>query len=281
MESRDFRDGDLRPLLELAQELWRADPASLSCTFGQIAFWSANIPHGEHRVHLWYEGDELAGWGWVTGDTELEWQVRPERPELLDEILDWAQPDEVLVRADHDDATRRLRAHGLAHDPGGAWIRINQRGLEEIEEPSLPEGYRVRTVDDGDFESRAAAHRSAFHPSRFRDEVYANVRASWPYRQDLDCVVEAPDGSIAAYALAWLDEVNAIGELEPVGTHADHQQRGLGRAVNLFALQRLREEGATLALVACRGDDAYPIPCRLYESVGFREQSRTLPFRRP
>jgi hypothetical protein len=50
--------------------------------------------------------------------------------------------------------------------------------------------------------------------------------------------------------------------------------------VNLFALQRLREEGATLALVACRGDDAYPIPRRLYESVGFREQHRMLPFRR-
>ena len=73
--------------------------------------------------------------------------------------------------------------------------------------------------------------------------------------------------------------MNAIGELEPVGTHADHQQRGLGRAVNLFALQRLREEGATLALVACRGDDDYPR--RLYESLGFRERSRTLPFRRP
>ena len=110
--------------------------------------------------------------------------------------------------------------------------------------------------------------------------MYASVRAAWPYRQDLDCVVEAPDGSIAAYALAWLDEANGVGELEPVGTHEAHQRRGLGRAVNLFALQRLRDAGATLALVACRGDAAYPIPRRLYESVGFREQYRTLAFRR-
>ncbi len=59
----------------------------------------------------------------------------------------------------------------------------------------------------------------------FDDDVYACVRAAWPYRQDLDCVVEAPDGTIAAYALAWLDEANGVGELEPVGTHAAHQQR--------------------------------------------------------
>ena len=184
------------------------------------------------------------------------------------------------MRTDHTDAIERLHAHGLTHDPGGAWMRVNARTLERIEEPAAPAGYHVRTVEEHDFGSRAAAHRSAFSPSRFRDDVYACVRAAWPYRQDLDCVVEAPDGTIAAYALAWLDEANGVGELEPVGTHAAHQGRGLGRAVNLFALQRLREEGATLALVACRGDDAYPIPRRLYESVGFREQYRTLPFRR-
>src|SRR6266550_3209650 len=199
MELRDFDDGDLLPLLSLAQELWRDDSAAVSCTFGQIAFWSANLVHAEHRVRLWYEGEQLAGWGWLTNEVELEWQVRPERRELLDEILDWAQPGEVLVRAHHADAIERLRSHGLVHDPGGAWMRVNHRTLEQIDEPRVPDGYRLRTVENGDFESRAAAHRSAFHPSRFRDDVYARVRATWPYRQDLDCVVEAPDGSVGAF----------------------------------------------------------------------------------
>jgi predicted N-acetyltransferase YhbS len=281
VESREFQDDELPLLLALAQELWRAEPMSLSCDFGQIAFWSSHIPRGEHRARLWFEGDRLVGWGWLTRETELEWQVRPERPELLDEILDWAEPEELLVRADQLDAIDRLRTHGLTHDPDGAWMRLNQRTLEQLEEPMLPDGYRVRTVEDTDFESRAAAHRSAFHPSRFNEDVYTHVRAAWPYRQDLDCIVEAPDGSVAAYALAWLDEANGVGELEPVGTHTDHQRRGLGRAVNLFALQRLRAEGASMAIVACRGDDARPLPRLLYESVGFRECARTLAFRKP
>jgi ribosomal protein S18 acetylase RimI-like enzyme len=77
--------------------------------------------------------------------------------------------------------------------------------------------------------------------------------------------------------LAWYDDENRVGELEPVGTHPDHRRRGLGRATNLFALDRLSAAGATHAIVSCRGDAAYPIPRLLYESVGFRELSRQVP----
>ena len=34
--------------------------------------------------------------------------------------------------------------------------------------------------------------------------------------------------------------------------------------------------GATQAIVGCRGDANYPIPKKLYRSVGFRELSREL-----
>ena len=269
--------GDLEEILELAQELW---PDS-ECDYGQIAWWAANLPHGETEVRLWHDEGRLVGWGWVTGGTELEFDVRPSHRHLLDEILDWAQPEELVVRSDHEDAIARIEAHGLVHDPEAPWYRVNSRSLKQIDEPTVPDGYRLRTVEEGDWSSRAAAHRSAFQPSRFSDDVYAFVRTTPAYRADLDCVVEAADGSIAAYTLAWFDEVNRVGEFEPVGTHADHRRRGLGRAVGLYALGRLRDLGAKSALVACRGDAAYPIPCKLYESIGFREVSRHIAFRRP
>jgi ribosomal protein S18 acetylase RimI-like enzyme len=280
VDARDFHEGDLSLLLELAQELWRDSPDEVECNFGQIAYWSAQLPQPDWTARLWFDGGLLAGWGWLTGGEELEFEVRPSHRPLLDEILEWGRPSELMVRAEHADAIARVRAHGLEHAPAEPWMRVNRRLLDELEEPRLPEGYRVTTMAEyGDFASRSAAHRSAFDPSRFTDEVYAVVRETWPYRADLDCVAVAPDGSVAAYTLAWLDEVNGSGELEPVGTHADHRRRGLGRAVNLFALQRLRDEGATEALVACRGDEASPIPSKLYESVGFRELWRTLAFR--
>lgn len=271
---------DLQLLLGLAQELWRDDPRSVTCAYGRIAWWSANIPHGESETRLWFDDDQLVGWGWMTAGTELEFQVRPTHREVLDEILTWAGPDELMVQANDADAIARIERHGLVHMPSAPWMRLNARSLDHLPEPELPDGYSLRTVREEDFDSRAAAHRSAFQPSRFRDDVYRFVRATPPYRQDLDCVAIAPDGSVAAYALGWLDETNRVGQFEPVGTHADHQRRGLGRAVNLFALHRLRDEGATRALVECRGDAAYPVPAKLYESVGFREVSRQLAYRR-
>ena len=280
MTARAFRrPDDLRLLLELAQELWRTSRDDVDCTFGQIAFWSAQLPQADWDARLWFDGDELVGWGWLTGGTELELQARPTHRDVVDEILDWASPTEVLVDERNTDLVARLNARGLVHLPAGMSMLKNRRTLDEIEEPRLPDGYRLTTMTEyEDGASRSAAHRAAFSPSRFTDEVYSVVRETWPYRPDLDCVAVAPDGSVASYTLAWLDEENRVGEFEPVGTHEAHQRKGLGRAVNLFALQRLRDEGATEALVGCRGDDVYPIPRRLYESVGFRKIARAVSF---
>ena len=105
-------------------------------------------------------------------------------------------------------------------------------------------------------------------------ESYVNVQAAWPYRADLDCVVEAPDGSFAAYALAWLDAENAVGELEPVGTHPDHRRRGLASAPSACSRSTGCASKARPAQSSTRAADE---PAKaLYESIGFREHARSL-----
>jgi GNAT superfamily N-acetyltransferase len=254
----------LRTMLLRCQGHW----PDVRCTFGQIAFWSPHIGRDDEDVRI----DESA-WGYRLGG-ELEYDGDPA---AIDAILEWARPERVLTTLDDADVLAR---HGLRHDPSGPRMKENARSLDDIEEPRAPPGYRLTTMADyADTASRSAAHRSAFAPgSQFTDDVYAVVRATWPYRADLDCACVAPDGSVASYALAWLDDSNAVGELEPVGTHADHRRRGLARATNLFALQRLRDEGAKTALVACREADADPAACALYASIGFRERRRLVTF---
>ena len=112
--------------------------------------------------------------------------------------------------------------------------------------------------------SRAAAHRSAFNPSRFTRRGLRERAGDVAVSPDLDCVVVAPDGSVASYALAGSTSGTSVGELE----HRRHARRasaaGPRAAGNLVSrCSASRDEGATLALVACRGDDAYPVRAAL------------------
>jgi ribosomal protein S18 acetylase RimI-like enzyme len=100
--------------------------------------------------------------------------------------------------------------------------------------------------------------------------------AAWPYRGSLDCVVEAPDGSFAAYCLVWSDDENRVGEFEPVGVREQFRRRGLGSAVCTFALQRLHEEGGREAIVYCQTVPA----CELYRSLGFRVHATVVGYSR-
>lgn len=281
MTSRGFESGDVRLMMDVISELWPGGRHSPG-----YAFMAQRLPYDDWDAQLWFDGDALVAWGWSTGWREpvgLSYEYRPGYVDLLGELLDWSGAAHVTVRDDDDETRAFVEARGFVFDADALWLKWNWQRLDEIDEPVVPDGYRLATMTEyGDFASRAAAHRSAFgvpgRPSRFTDEVYETVRRETPWRADLDCVVVAPDGSCAAYALAWLDERNRLGELEPVGVRQELHRRGLGRAVSLFALQRLRACGAEEALVGSRGDDAYPIPRKLYEAIGFRERWRNLPF---
>jgi ribosomal protein S18 acetylase RimI-like enzyme len=89
--------------------------------------------------------------------------------------------------------------------------------------------------------------------------------------------VEAPDGTMAASAIMWLDEANMTAEFEPVGTHPGYRRRGLARAMLLHGMHRARAAGAMRMTVACLGAAGHPEARGLYYSVGFSELSRDAP----
>jgi hypothetical protein len=67
-------------------------------------------------------------------------------------------------------------------------------------------------------EEAAQAHRDAWHPSTFTDRGMRGASQTWPYRPGLHVLVRAPDGTLAATTIIWLDERNGTAEFEPVGT---------------------------------------------------------------
>jgi GNAT superfamily N-acetyltransferase len=277
--SREYEPGDLHLMLRLVSELWPNGRHGIG-----YAFMAQRLPRDDWAARLFFDESMLVAWGWSAGwriPHGLSYELRPGYEHLLEELLAWADTTVTTVKSGDTRSVETLQRLGFAHDVEAPWIRWNVRTLDRIEEPRVPDGYRLATMGEyGNFESRSAAHRSAFAPSRFTDGVYETVRREAPWRADLDCVLVDPDGEVAAYALAWLDDANRVGELEPVGVRDDQQRRGLGRAVCLHAVRRLRDHGAGTALVGSRGDDAYAGPTALYESIGFRELWRDLVYSR-
>ncbi len=256
------------------------------------------------RTSLWVEDGCVVAWGWAELPGHLEWFVDPGGAHLARTVLDWfddvATGDARSLTALDTDAYLIAAAEqaGFQAAPDTPFFQHCHLELDEaLPAPRVPDGYRVRAVREDEAAARAAAHRVAWRPGRIGELLvppvdlgpgessvtaasYAEVMRSWPYRHDLDQVVEAPDGSMVAFALGWLDAANGAGELEPVGTEPHHARRGLAAAASLASLHAMRAAGATRAVVYPRGDPAYPVARHLYGRLGFRPVARSVTYTR-
>jgi ribosomal protein S18 acetylase RimI-like enzyme len=238
----------------------------------------------EWTIRIWRAGDRTVAWSWLKGDRGLlEFDLRRDRLDLLDEILADPEARSTGALADDEETREALLRNGFTADDDagltrqGSVMHFLARDLSETPEPPrLPDGFRYRTVEPGDLAERVAIHRDVWAPSRVTESSFATVQASWPYRASLDCVVASPDGRFAAYALMWPDDENGVGELEPVGVRDEFRRRGLGAAVCTFALRRWYEEGGRQAIVYCVSDAA----CGLYGSIGFRRHATLVGYSR-
>jgi mycothiol synthase len=144
-----------------------------------------------------------------------------------------------------------------------------RRDLDQpIPRTALPEGWFVSHVKaENEFEQRVALHREVWHPSKVTLESYRRLRTIAGYTPELDLVAISPEGTFASYCICWLDPVSKIGEFEPVGTRSAFRGKGLGKAVMLEGLRRLKASGMQTAIVYSLGSNQ--ASRKLYESVGF------------
>jgi len=282
--------GDRQLIHELLRSAAGRSSTPAYGTVGDFEWWLVNDddPTALRSSTLWFDGDaRLVAFTWPNAPY-FDLFVHPSRRDLDALLLhDWvtrqpAEAGELTVHCLDSDTARieALNANGFAATGRGFddWVQP----LDSLPDDAtpVPEGYVIRSfAGEIEIESRVAAHRSAFHPSRMTVEKHARALASPLYRQDLDLVAVAPDGQIASYTLVWFDEVNGKGLFEPVGTHADHRRLGLSRCVIHEGLRRLKALGAAYAFVNSTAGD---VPSnRLYASCGFRIVDGVTIWKRP
>jgi GNAT superfamily N-acetyltransferase len=291
-----------------AQRITATHPALVNsdASYGELAWnWGKGQASESEswRRRLWFSGGDLVAWGWAQlprqvrrndgsvkdiNGAYLAYQVAPGHAALVDEVIDWFDDTAgdvertVLPGAADEFAIARWAAHGYRPDPAGTgdtgyWTQLNERDLTDVATPVLPDGFRFRTADEAGPDAAVQAHLAAWTPTSYTLESYEGVRQTAAYRGDLHVLVEAPDGTMAASTIMWLDAVNRTAEFEPVGTHPAFRRLGLGRAMLLHGMHLARAAGATHVTVACLGAPGHPSARELYYGVGFREISRDVP----
>ncbi len=248
------------------------------------------------NIRLWEEDEKLIGYAVIEGDFSIDWQVHPAYTwrGIENEMMAWAESRwrgamndpaipsgrkrNLFAHTMENDAPRQtfLAQHGFVLETHAS-IHFQRSLAEPISEFVVPQGFVVRAVaGEQQAANRALAQREAFPMLRVTDEGYARLMRMPEYERELDIVAVGLDGTIAAYAMVWLDRANRLGDFGPVGARPAFRRRGLTRAVLLEGLRRMKACGADTAIVSTGESNVAAIP--LYESVGFRRAGRELEY---
>ncbi len=77
------------------------------------------------------------------------------------------------------------------------------------------------------------------------------------------------DQTVVGFFAYELNENDKTGEVYLLAVHPDYQNRGIGTALNHFALDKLKESGMKLAVVGTGGDPGHAPARRAYEKAGY------------
>ena len=177
--------------------------------------------------------------------------------------------DQILADAFRCDTARIELLTDLGWLPDGdpPWV-VNRISLVDLPEPLLPDGYLIRAATGLDEAAALAEVHAASFGTSWTAEGYRTLMGTPGYAAEREFVVEAADGTFAAFTVTWHDQLNRTGLFEPVGTHADHRRRGLGKALLLTAMHKMAAEGMEYAIVVNAGTNE--ASRGLYRACGFK-----------
>jgi mycothiol synthase len=234
---------------------------------------------------IWEDDQGVAAWLLVgPRHKSYDAQVRPDLrgSDLEREVLEYADARtvELMRRCDitgnciYGDAFRGdivrvelLKALGWESDNELPYV-LNRTKINSIDVPALPEGYSFRSANGiEDAAALAEVHKASFGVD-WTPELYRQVMESPGYAPERELVIQAPDGTFAAFTVIWYDYLNRTGLFEPVGTHKDHRRRGCGRAIVMYGMKQMAAAGMEFATVAHFGHNE--AARGLYQACGFK-----------
>ncbi len=255
----------------------------------------------QENIRLWFDEEgQLAGWAVLqTPFWTIDYVFHPQiEAQLHPKILAWADQRAravlatafgkpawfVMVFEEQTTRIRELEKAGFecqADKGEDSWSKVlmcrSAQTPARLYEP--PPRFQVRSLaGESEVEAYVALHQSVFESKNMTAEWRARTLQHPAYKRDLDIVVEAPDGRLAAFCICWFDENSGDGHVEPLGCHQDFRQYALGRVALSEGLCRLQARGAKNIFVET--DSYRNTAFRLYESFEFQVLKNVLVYRK-
>lgn len=212
-------------------------------------------------------------------------QVNPAYNFLEQEILEWVErhclekkknpnkKEKLRIHTIEGNSVRELLLSELGYKKGETpfmYLRLRPVDLP-VPDVGCPESYEIRSVKGRfDYDQLASVTRLVFgHGEWFNAEIYEGITRCSFYKQDLDLVAVAPDGTFASFCTFRMDPISKITNLEPVGTNPNYRKLGLAKALIFEGLRRAMRYNPALFYVGAANT---PAANRLYDSVGYTEK---------
>ncbi|NES07540.1 MAG: GNAT family N-acetyltransferase [Okeania sp. SIO2F4] len=270
------------------------------------------VPDIKHEISLWEDGDgKLVGFGQLSiqessVDAHLSFKVHPTfRGEGIEqEIIKWSEQRiidksvSVKLRSDsRETQTERMALlESCGFTPNRYFLRMERSLTEPFPKPELPRGFTLESPLSQSFSGKICQRHFLEAWVEMFNQTFIDHwnhhdltveqlehEISHPhYRQDLDLVaISASDSTFAAFCSCFINsEKNQHkgmkeGKIGILGTRRGFRKCGLGKAMLLSGMQRLRDVGMDKALLGVDAENPSGAN-RLYESVGFHKVHTTI-----
>ena len=138
-----------------------------------------------------------------------------------------------------------------------------------VDDPLIRQGFTVQGLTDDrskDYGGIAECIAAAFDATHDIRATLSSLEANPMFVPELSVFARSSEGRIAAYCRGTVDPDNGVCGIDPVCTHPDFQQLGLGKAVVMACFRAQRDLGGRFCYI---GSAAEPAPGTfLYRSLG-------------
>jgi len=286
-------------MLSLAQQYPRDHVHFVDLPY-RLASWTFDFPGNRHAWRA--ATGELLAWAVLQAPFwTVDITCRPDLEEaLFPQILTWVEGVACLVadtpsgrpawyanvfpRQQRRRATLEMAGWACQSEVGeDSWEEVllvcDLKSKKDVAKGAPPPGYSLRPLA-GAAEAGAyvALHQAVFESKNMTLPWRLRILQQPDYHPELDLVIEAPGGGLAAFCIGWLSPDRLTGQIEPLGVAREYRRLNLGRLLLEECLRRIGTLGAEQVLVVT--DNFRGPAVRLYQSAGFQVREPVLLYRK-